>query len=901
MQRAVTLLLWSDPRAYHPSHAMSDLTPLVSHDATASLTAAKKKSLLAAVTKELGKDWKAEPLDDALGLPLLHVPTKLRFRLIPGGSFTMGLTAEDIEQCEQYAGDYPDEIVALKKRATPLRQVSVAPFLITEQPLDHKTLKRLLPGYEGDELPKRKTALEVAERHGFRLPSEAELEWLARNGTEAAFVTDLVGTKALSFTKDGSAKFSHKKSTSRFGVKGLLAPLWAADDWHPNYKGAPTDSEPWMGGKADGVVRFANLSDILCAGDEMVWGFLSAMREKPGEPGQVLLVVPLSRWVAASPRSVAVPTKQTVRGTKAVKGKVDWKSLKTKKGTAAQLPKLLAKVAAGGTTEDPVGCELWEIFDQVITRKGLGAAAAPLIEEALRLVPKAKAPEMLLVVVSQVVGNDQMRNWLTPVTAPTHQPILSVLEDNRELLLACLESKNAAVCSCAAMVLMSVGEWRAQTVPLLTKLVVGKSEALVCASACLALARLGADDEKCVATLHAMAKNPELPDALRGSAALAWLRAQPTHPYSEVKEGIAAWFRLGLRPPCGGEQPDLPFGWFGALGAENFFEQRPSPWPFTELAAARNDVTSLLDCLLEVAKEPHPVILREISPLVMKLGGFEEFPGVDEKSTLLPKQFRPSQQALLPRLADALVPIKASYGLPACGAVRRRWLGLDPAGPLERLVGSGKNAKSRWQLDDGEALLEGLTRLERWRVLVENACRLYRGKFFLGDQALADEVDQTVCDDQHVAYATPIIDEVAKVRHLAMAAHEDASGHGVNALTLVPFLRAKKPIRVEWVLPLHYRSPHVTEILGALSEKQLVEHVLWVWGHYACPDYWGFLFELVPNYAAAKALLQCMPKPGANGYRAHEYHRIIGSLERLARKCPDIARAMKDCGLSQSR
>jgi len=58
---------------------MPDLAPLVSHDAIASLTAAKKKSLLAAVAKELGKDWKAEPVDEALGLPPVHVPTKLRF------------------------------------------------------------------------------------------------------------------------------------------------------------------------------------------------------------------------------------------------------------------------------------------------------------------------------------------------------------------------------------------------------------------------------------------------------------------------------------------------------------------------------------------------------------------------------------------------------------------------------------------------------------------------------------------------------------------------------------------------------------------------------------------------------------------------------------------------------
>ncbi len=42
------------------------------------------------------------------------------------------------------------------------------------------------------------------------------------------------------------------------------------------------------------------------------------------------------------------------------------------------------------------------------------------------------------------------------------------------------------------------------------------------------------------------------------------------------------------------------------------------------------------------------------------------------------------QQRLLPALARSIVPVSAGYGLPAAGANRLRWLGLEAPGPLEK-------------------------------------------------------------------------------------------------------------------------------------------------------------------------------------------------------------------------
>jgi len=180
---------------------------------------------------------------------LRHSSTGLPFVIVPGGTFSMGLTERDIAEVHsnfEIASPLCEWLERAVRCASPTRTVEVAPFLCAAAPLATDDVARLTStASEGDTFCHEQARALVAEL-GFRLPSEAELEWLRRDGAARSFTLDVVAhpERALRGTL-----------TSRFGVLGLLLQEWAADDWHDDYNGAPTTSEAWLGGDAAGVYR----------------------------------------------------------------------------------------------------------------------------------------------------------------------------------------------------------------------------------------------------------------------------------------------------------------------------------------------------------------------------------------------------------------------------------------------------------------------------------------------------------------------------------------------------------------------------------------------------------------------------------------------------------------------
>ena len=119
--------------------------------------------------------------------------------------------------------------------AHPRRRVA----LVARSLLDRTQVKRLSQGrLDFDALPRR-DARSLAHALGFRLPSEAELEWLARDGGSTRFTLDAATTVG----------------PSRFGVEMLFHGQWAEDDWHSSYEGATGVSAPWLDGEPCGVCR----------------------------------------------------------------------------------------------------------------------------------------------------------------------------------------------------------------------------------------------------------------------------------------------------------------------------------------------------------------------------------------------------------------------------------------------------------------------------------------------------------------------------------------------------------------------------------------------------------------------------------------------------------------------
>ena len=197
------------------------------------------------------RDRNGETVD--YGLPRVHhQPTGVCFVVVPGGTFEMGLSETDVDRAMALV-DWTPEVARfveqLKSRARPLREVLVEPFLCAVEPL-------LVPqvaawtngGHARDTFTAPDAERWVTLRPGFRLPSEAELEYLARDGVQQSFIYD--GARTFD---DGIWP-----EQGRFGVRRLTDNEWTADEWHDDYTGAPPTSAPWRTG--DGPPAFRGLS-----------------------------------------------------------------------------------------------------------------------------------------------------------------------------------------------------------------------------------------------------------------------------------------------------------------------------------------------------------------------------------------------------------------------------------------------------------------------------------------------------------------------------------------------------------------------------------------------------------------------------------------------------------------
>lgn len=225
---------------------------LASLDQYRSLDSSVRLELAFNLAEQLGEDWEAHDfVGDAELATLRHLPTNMLFVAIPGGSFEMGLSDADLEEARRYIDDqYVEHHLKLEGDwARPVHTVSVAPFLLGMDITMPKQVRVLSDGaFRGESFVPAK-ALEFAQVVGaFRLPSEAEFEWVMREGGAVRFVADA----ARQFAETGRWPFPH---TNGWGFKRLNANAWTADEWHDSYEGAPSTGEAWTSGGPPGVFR----------------------------------------------------------------------------------------------------------------------------------------------------------------------------------------------------------------------------------------------------------------------------------------------------------------------------------------------------------------------------------------------------------------------------------------------------------------------------------------------------------------------------------------------------------------------------------------------------------------------------------------------------------------------
>ncbi|MDC3957340.1 formylglycine-generating enzyme family protein [Polyangium jinanense] len=241
-------------RRLHPRFA-----PLASREGLDALQPDARLALASEIARALGPTFApVSQLIGAAGLPsLLHGPTKMQFVAVPGGTFVMGLSEAEIDEIAALYAPLgrADEARALVRWSTqPPRRVRVQPFLCALEPvtdrLAHARLADMYPdedeGYVPSDAPvpfAPRLAAELRGVLGFRLLSEAEWEWIAREGGARSWLRE--PPTSISLALDPARDPSPHPNA--FGVDLLQAGLeFVADAWHEGYAGAPADAIAWQ-------------------------------------------------------------------------------------------------------------------------------------------------------------------------------------------------------------------------------------------------------------------------------------------------------------------------------------------------------------------------------------------------------------------------------------------------------------------------------------------------------------------------------------------------------------------------------------------------------------------------------------------------------------------------------
>ncbi|MBX3188598.1 MAG: hypothetical protein KF819_16395 [Labilithrix sp.] len=318
-----------------------------------------------------------------------------------------------------------------------------------------------------------------------------------------------------------------------------------------------------------------------------------------------------------------------------------------------------------------------------------------------------------------------------------------------------MRSATAFVLGCAPASLAEEARER------LTQRLGAESDAQAIASCLLALSRLDAAPVR-----EAIASFASAPSRLvRGAWGVAQLRMGGSISDERVAAAVVDW--LGA---FGDVSPNGFWWWaptirFSALNT--FFERRLHHGiGLGEMAKSGYgavDSKSWTDLMLSVpSKTEEGWALRGASDFLAYVHGTLE---ITPREIMTPAELTADQRALASRLEASPLCPEAGHGLPACGAVRARWLGNAAPSVMEQLLvatesdAHGRSGKVPLYWAESRRILgkpaipelDALEGFEKWRVLVSDAFGEYSPNWLPPSLEEVDGCVEQACADSRMA------------------------------------------------------------------------------------------------------------------------------------------------------
>lgn len=582
---------------------------------------------------------------------------------------------------------------------------------------------------------------------------------------------------------------------------------------------------------------------------------------------------------------------------------VSWKDLKTHTGTGIKITRWVKDLLEGDDDSD---------FAIALVGKKGGAwceASAPTIDLLLNKLNDTDYVDMVLYYAALFAANNHNKAWLAPTANYLPADVAEVLRKHLPTITKRLYDSDASVRCTAAFLLMLTPPAEQKTI---TTHLIGVASTdtneLVRASALFAMARFVTNE--IIELLVKNERDTQAPMVVRGAAALSLLRIDKNVVLENIKEGLFAWMNWSR---VTGRKNDS-FSWFELAVVESAPTSVNGNWyrgnaeALLTIARHQGRASEIVEFLigrpdLDNLINHNPVFHYTCAALVRLHYGFYK---LRSDGAALLEELNADQVAIAHRFADSNFLYETAYGLPAAGLARKRWLGIDPPGPMDQLVDvvvKDETIKrplwwvcSHWR---GSATIpsqvQALLGAARWEVMVEHAADLYHRFENVFVENLQTEVESATADQQLGEVVMPVLEAI--IIHRKRLNQFDGvrllrPAHSMLCLTAITRTGKQMPANWQVLLTDELVTLYAREILVHFQDD---ERELYLWNN---KQFHGALLnsiDLIPSSRILTRTLVALETKKRSGEEIKQKSLdLIAKIYELAVTQPLFAQAVKD-------